>query len=163
MSFDFNRAGQQYQMVAASRQAGFGMLSSEPLALLERLQAQQCAEYSDAEARRQRWLLDAAGCLHRLEGFLFQLSRVPSRSRRGFREARDHEKAPARGARAIGRPRVAVRDRRRRHHGRRLTSSSAASDILGRSRNAEIGIRGMRRSGSVWCPCWRTPPSVDRA
>lgn len=74
MSFDFNRAGQRYEMIAASRQAGFGMLSPEPLALLERLRAQHAVEYSDAE--RQRWLLDATGCLHRLEGFLFQLSRV---------------------------------------------------------------------------------------
>lgn len=76
MSFDFNRAGQRYEMIAASRQAGFGMLSPEPIAVLERIRAQHAAEYSGTDGEGRRRLLDAAGCLHRLEGFLFQLSKV---------------------------------------------------------------------------------------
>lgn len=76
MSFDFNSAGQRYKMIAASRQAGFGMLSPEPLARLEQIRAQHAVEYSSADADRRRRLLDIAGCLHRLEGFLFQLSKV---------------------------------------------------------------------------------------
>src|SRR5438128_9402827 len=76
MPFDFNEAGQRYQMLAVGRPGGFGMLARDPLALLERLRAHQAREYAGATTDRQRSLLGAAGCLHRLEGFLFQLSRV---------------------------------------------------------------------------------------
>lgn len=52
------------------------MLSPEPSALLEALRTLQAREYRAADANEQRRVLDAAGCLHRLEGFLFQLSRI---------------------------------------------------------------------------------------
>ena len=76
MPFDFNQVGQTYQTIAAGRPAGFAMLSPAPSALFEGLRALQAREYAGAAADRQRWLLNAAGCLHRLEGFLFQLSRI---------------------------------------------------------------------------------------
>jgi len=76
MPFDFNEAGQTYRFIAAGRPAGFGMLSAEPSALFEALRTLQAREYRGAATDRQRWVLNAAGCLHRLDGFLLQLSRI---------------------------------------------------------------------------------------
>lgn len=77
MSFDFNKQGVQYSCVAVrGSREDYGILSPRPFALLEQLRASQAAEYPKADSTRQRWLLDAAGCLDRLGAFLLQVSRV---------------------------------------------------------------------------------------
>lgn len=81
MSYDFNELGKRYQALAAARPGGFGMLSPEPAALLEALRALQAREFRGADASQQANVLDAAGCLDRLEGFLFQLSRISGHAR----------------------------------------------------------------------------------
>ena len=52
------------------------MLANAPRTLFERLLAANATDYESASRDRQPSLLDAAGCLHRLCGFLFHLSRV---------------------------------------------------------------------------------------
>jgi hypothetical protein len=75
--FDFNEAGREYQYLGVSQgRADFGMLSAQPHALFERLHMGIGREYQTAPPNRQRQLLDVSGCLHRLEGFLFQTRRV---------------------------------------------------------------------------------------
>jgi len=77
MPFDFNKQGVQYgYMAAKALREDYGVLGPSPSELLERLRACQGAEYSSADPTRQRWLLDAAGCLDRVRAFLLQVSRV---------------------------------------------------------------------------------------
>jgi hypothetical protein len=68
MSFDLNEQGREYQYIAVGhRRQDFGMLSAAPFALLESLHGVNVPETQKIKPR---------GCLHRLTGFLFQLSRV---------------------------------------------------------------------------------------
>ena len=77
MSFDFNEQDMQYSFVAAKvRRGDYDVLADRPNELLKTLRALLAAEYPNADASRQRWLLDAAGCLDRLKAFLLQVRRV---------------------------------------------------------------------------------------
>jgi hypothetical protein len=77
VSFDFNRQGEEYTYFAAKApQEDYNVLADHPRAMLETLRALLAAEYQTADLSRQRWLLDAAGCLDRLKGFLLQVRRV---------------------------------------------------------------------------------------
>jgi hypothetical protein len=77
MSFDFNKQDVQYSFIAAkARRGDYEVLADRPNGLLETLRALLAAEYPNADASRQRWLLDAAGCLDRLKAFLLQVRRV---------------------------------------------------------------------------------------
>jgi hypothetical protein len=77
MSFDFNKQGEEYTYFAAKApQEDCKVLPDRPRKMLETLRALLAEEYQVADTSRQRWLLNAAGCLDRLKGFLLQVRRV---------------------------------------------------------------------------------------
>jgi hypothetical protein len=77
MSLDFNKSDQEYTYFAAKAQVpDYKVLADGPRGTLEHLHTLLSTEYKTADPSRQRWLLDAAGCLHRLKAFLLQVRRV---------------------------------------------------------------------------------------
>lgn len=52
------------------------MLSPKPEQLLAKLRSIQAQKFRSADEKGQRWILDAAGCLDRLDSFLLQVSRI---------------------------------------------------------------------------------------
>jgi hypothetical protein len=79
MDLDFNIKGKQYGFMASKlRNEGYSILGEKPEQMLANLRARQAIDFRNSDKNGKNWILDAAGCLDRLNAFLFQVSRVAS-------------------------------------------------------------------------------------
>jgi len=80
MSFDFNIKGNEYWLVATKADEGYSVLADKPKQMIADLRAEQAMKYRGADEKGKRWILDASGCLDRLDSFLLQVSRIAKHS-----------------------------------------------------------------------------------
>jgi len=79
MNFDFNTKGKQYGFMASKAgKEGYSILGEKPEQMLANLRAKQAIDFRNSDENGKNWILDAAGCLDRLNAFLFQVSRIAS-------------------------------------------------------------------------------------